>query len=116
VALDALRRFRSAETAFPHAAFLSNGYYVAIVTHAGGGASFCRGRSVTRDRRDATRDPVTHTIYLRDARSGAVWGPTAQPVQPRLAQDYLVTLAPERATFHRLEHDIATNLEIAVST
>jgi cellobiose phosphorylase len=116
VALDAIRRFRSAETAFPHAAFLSNGHYVAIVTHAGGGTSFCRGRAVTRDRRDATCDPAAHCIYLRDVRSGRVWSPTAQPVQPQEAQEYLVALAPERATYHRLQHDIATNLEVAVST
>ena len=114
VAVDAVRRFRSPTTAFPHATFLSNGHYVAIVTNAGGGASFCRGRAVTRDSRDATRDPVNHCIYLRDARSGTVWSPTGQPLS-RDPQDYLVTLAPERATFHRLHEGIATNLEIAVS-
>jgi cyclic beta-1,2-glucan synthetase len=31
-------------------------------------------------------------------------------------QDYLVTLEPDRATFRRVDDDIATNLEIAVST
>ncbi|MEP7308093.1 MAG: glucoamylase family protein [Acidobacteriota bacterium] len=114
IAVDALRRFRSPTTAFPHATFLSNGHYVAIVTNAGGGASFCRGRSVTRDGRDATRDPVNHCIYLRDARSGSVWSPTGQPFNSD-PQDYLVTLAPERAAFHLLHEGIATNLEIAVS-
>jgi cyclic beta-1,2-glucan synthetase len=116
VGLEAIRRFRSVETAFPHAGFLSNGHYVAIVTHAGGGTSFCRGRAVTRDRRDATCDPATQCIYLRDVRSGMVWSPTAQPVRPQTAENYLATLSPERATFHRLEDEIATNLEVAVST
>ena len=44
----AVRRYRTPHTAFPHAQFLSNGTYTAVVTNAGGGASFCRGR-----RRDA---------------------------------------------------------------
>jgi cyclic beta-1,2-glucan synthetase len=56
IAVDAVRRFRSPATRFPHAAFLSNGNYIAIVTNAGGGASLCRGRAVTRGRRDPTRD------------------------------------------------------------
>src|SRR5689334_3236470 len=55
VAALAVRRFRSPHTRFPHAQFLSNGNYTAVVTNAGGGASFCRGRVVTRHREDATR-------------------------------------------------------------
>ena len=66
----AVRRFRSPHTAFPHAQFLSNGNYTAVVTNAGGGASFCRGRAVTRWRQDATRDPGGQYVYLRDVRSG----------------------------------------------
>ena len=58
-------------------------------------SSRCRGRSVTRDRRDATRDPGSQFIYLRDVRTGAVWSATAQPFGSE-PQDYLVTLAPER--------------------
>ena len=114
IAADAVRRFRSPATRFPHAAFLSNGNYVSIVTHTGGGVSLCRGRSVTRGRRDVTCDRGSHFIYLRDVRTGSVWSPTAQPtlVEPR---DYIVTLAPERVTFRRVDDGIATNLEIAVS-
>ena len=115
LAVDAVRRFRSPATGFPHAAFLSNGNYIAIVTNAGGGASLCRGRAVTRSRRDPTRDPGSQFIYLRDVRTGSVWSATAQPLSKEPA-DYLVTLAPERATFHRVDDGIATNLEIAVST
>jgi cyclic beta-1,2-glucan synthetase len=115
VAVATVRRFRSAATEFPHAAFLSNGNYVAIITNAGGGASFCRGRAVTRSRRDVTRDPGSHFIYLRDVRTGSVWSATAQPAGTE-PQDYHVTLAPDRATFHRLDDGIVTNLDIAVST
>ncbi len=115
VAVDAVRRFRTPATQFPHAAFLSNGNYIAVVTNAGGGTSSYRGRSVTRSRRDPTRDLGGSFIYLRDVRTGAVWSATAQPLREE-PQDYLVTLEPDRALFRRADDDIATNLEIAVST
>jgi cyclic beta-1,2-glucan synthetase len=115
VSADAVRRYKSALTQFPHAAFLSNGNYVSIITNAGGGASRWKGRSVTRDRRDATTDPGGQYIYLRDVRTGLVWSATAQPFGTD-PEDYLVTLGPERATFHRVDDGIATKLDIAVST
>ncbi len=109
-----VRRFRSAHTPYPHAQFLSNGNYTAVVTNAGGGSSFCRGRAVTRSRLDATCDPGSQFLYLRDVRSGRVWSATQHPT-PGEAEDYLVTFAVERATFHRREDEIGTRLDIAVS-
>jgi cyclic beta-1,2-glucan synthetase len=111
----ALRRFRSPHTLWPHAQFLSNGSYTAVVTNAGGGASFCRGRVVTRHREDATRDPGSQFIYLRDVRSGSVWSATHHPVG-REPEDYLVTFLAEKASFSRRDDDIATLLDVAVST
>ena len=111
----AVRRIRSPHTVYPHAQFLGNGSYTVVVTNAGGGASFWRGRAVTRFRLDATRDPAGQLIYLRDVRSGAVWGPTHHPARGE-PSDYLVTFQPEKAIFRRREDEIATQLEIAVST
>jgi len=111
----AVRRFRSPHTLVPHAQFLGNGNYTAVVTNAGGGASFCRGWSVTRFRRDATRDPGGQLLYLRDVRSGAVWSATYQPTAKE-PEDYRVTFQPEKAIFRRRDEGIATQLEIAVST
>ncbi len=111
----AFRRFRSPHTRFAHAQFLSNGNYTAVVTNAGGGASFCRGRAVTRYREDPTRDAGSQFLYLRDVRSGAVWSAAFQPTL-REPDDYVVTFLPEKATFHRRDHEIATQLDIAVST
>ena len=70
---------------------------------------------MTRFRLDATRDPAGQLIYLRDVRSGAVWGPTHHPARGE-PSDYLVTFQPEKAIFRRREDEIATQLEIAVST
>ncbi len=108
------RRYRSAHTAVPHTQFLSNGNYVAAVTNAGGGSSVWRGLSVTRWRRDATRDADGQFIYLRDVRSGMIWSATHQPSR-REPDDYAVTLSADRANFRRRDGDISTQLDIAVS-
>ena len=82
--------------AIPHAQFLSNGTYTAVVTNAGGGASLCRGRAVTRYREDATRDLGSQFLYLRDVRSGSVWSATYHPTG-REPEEYLVTFQAEQA-------------------
>ena len=109
------RRYRSAHTSVPHTQFLSNGRYVTSVTNAGGGTSLWHGLSVTRWRRDATRDADGQFIYLRDVRSGRVWSTTFQPslCEP---DEYNVTFGADRATFRRRDEDISTRLDIAVST
>jgi cyclic beta-1,2-glucan synthetase len=114
VTAAASRRFRTADTHFPRAQFLSNGNYTAVVTNSGGGASFCRGRAVTRAREDATCDPGSQLLYLRDVRTGEVWSATHHPMGGEPGE-YLVTFAADRATFQRRDHDIATQLDIAVS-
>ena len=109
-----VRRYRSPHTTRPHAQFLSNGNYVTVVTNGGGGASTCRGRSVTRARRDATTDPASHGIYLRDVRSGEVWSAAYQPTTQE-PDDYVVTFHSDKASFRRRDGDISTQLDIAVS-
>ncbi len=111
----AIRRYRSPHTRFPYAQFLANGNYIAIVTNAGGGASLCRGRAVTRYRQDATRDPGSQFIYLRDVWSGSVWSATYHPIGKE-PEDYVATFLTEKATFNRRDDDIRTQLDIAVST
>jgi len=115
VAAQAIRRFHSPHTQLPHAQYLSNGNYTTVVTNAGGGASFCRGRAVTRFREDATRDPGSQFIYLRDVRAGTVWSATFHPTA-REPDSYLVSFLPEKATFNRRDGAIASQLDIAVST
>ena len=112
---QAVRRFRSPHTLWPHAQFLSNGTYTTVVTNSGGGASFCRGRVVTRHREDATRDPGSQFLYLRDVRSGAVWSATHHPTGAD-ADDDLVTFLAEKASFSRRHDGIASHLDVAVST
>ena len=110
-----VRRFRSPHTVVPHAQFLSNGDYVTIVTNAGGGSSFFDGVAVTKSRRDPTRDPGSQFVYLRDVRTGSVWSATYHPTAAE-PDDYLVEFRAERATFRRHDDEIATQLDVAVST
>src|SRR5688572_22270354 len=111
----AVRRFRSPHTRYPHAQFLSNGTYTAVITNAGGGASLSRGRAVTRYREDATRDWGSQFLYIRDVRTESVWSATYHPIQ-REAEEYVVTFQADKVTFRRVDDDIATQLDIAVST
>ncbi len=109
-----IRRYKTPHTVFPHSQFLSNGKYVTVVTNAGGGASFTDRMAVTRRRQDATTDPGSHFIYLRDIRSEAVWSPTYHPVR-READSYLATFLPDKAIFDSKSQDIAARLEVAVA-
>ena len=108
------RRFRTPHTRHPHAAFLSNGHYVSVVTNAGGGGSSCKGLAVTRRRQDPTADPGGQYLYLRDVRSGAVWSATYQPIR-REPDEYRSTLLPDRVVIEQRLEEIQSKLEIAVS-
>ncbi len=108
------RRFRTPHTVYPHAAFLSNGRYVSVITNAGGGASTYRGLAVTRQREDAICDPGSQYLYLRDVRSGAVWSPTYQPTRHE-AEEYRSTFFADKAVIQQRAEEIDTLLEVAVS-
>ncbi|MBI3297377.1 MAG: DUF3131 domain-containing protein [Elusimicrobia bacterium] len=110
----AVRRFRSPYTAFPQAHFLSNGRYTTVVTNAGGGASFRGAVAITRSRSDATRDPGSQHLYLRDVRSGRVWSATHHPVGTQ-GEDFSTVFAVDKATYSRRDDGIGSQLEIAVS-
>lgn len=108
------RRVRSPHTSQPIAHFLSNGQYTTVVTNAGGGCSTWRGQAVTRQREDATGDPGSHFIYLRDVRTGRTWSTAYQPLC-READRYEVTFRPDEVVFERHGEDVETRLEITIS-
>ena len=110
-----VRRYRTPHTVFPHQQFLSNGRLVSVVTNAGGGSLLRDGVAVTRSRRDATLDPGSLCVYLRDVWSGDVWSAAYHPTAIEPA-DYLVTFRPDRATIRRRDGTIVSQLDIAVST
>ncbi len=109
-----LRRFRSPHTFDPHAQFLSNGSYVAVVTAAGGGHSRWRDLVVTRAREDRTMDVGSQCLYLRDVRSGVVWSPTWFPTM-REPEECFVTFASDKAVYRGAGEGIESMLEVVVA-
>src|SRR5690606_1630285 len=91
-----------------------NGSYHVVVTNAGGGSSRWRELAVTPWREDPTRDHWGTFVYLRDLDSGAFWSVAHQPTLRR-ADEYEATFSQGRASLRRLDGDIETVTDIAVS-
>ena len=110
----ALRRFTSPHDLTPGTHLLSNGRYVVMVTAAGSGYSRWRDLAVTRWREDSTRDAWGTYVFLRDARSGAVWSAAHQPsgVEP---DTYEVVFAEDHVEIRRRDGAIETTLDVVVS-
>jgi len=109
------RRFRTPHTVFPPAQFLSNGRLVSVVTGAGGGSLRCGDVDVTRSRRDATLDPGSLHLYMRDVWSGEVWSAAFLPVATE-PDEYLTTFRSDHAAVRRRDGTIVSQLDIAVSS
>jgi cyclic beta-1,2-glucan synthetase len=109
-----VRRFHSPHDRIPRTHLLSNGRYAVMLTGAGSGYSRWRDLAVTRWREDVTCDSWGAYVFLRDARSGAVWSAGYQPsgVEP---DSYEVSFSEDRAEIIRRDGTIATTLEVAVS-
>jgi cyclic beta-1,2-glucan synthetase len=110
-----MRRFRTPHTVFPHTQFLSNGRLVSVVTNAGGGSLRRGDLAVTRSRRDATLDPGSLHLYIRDVWSGEVWSATFQPTATE-PDEYVATFRPDRAAVRRRDGTVVSQLDVAVST
>src|SRR5262249_49062448 len=108
------RRFTSASNPLPGPHLLSNGRYCVILTTAGAGYSHCGPLAVTRWREDPTRDNWGTFVFLRDARSGAVWSAGLKPtsVEP---DSYEATFLEDRAEIQRRDGNLLTRLEVLVS-
>ena len=110
------RRFRSPHTAFPHAQFLSNGNYTAVVTNAGGGRQLLprpRGHALPRGPDARPGQPVP--LPARRAQRRRVVGhpPAHRPGAPRSTWS---PSCPRRRPSAACDDDIDTQLDIAVST
>ena len=108
------RAYRTADTPAPSTRFLSNGRYSVMVTNGGGGYSRWRDLSLTRFREDITRDCWGTFFYVRDTASGEVFSMPHNP-WPGKPDEYNVSFASDKAEFSRLDGDLETHLEVAVS-
>ncbi|HEX4423584.1 MAG TPA: glucoamylase family protein, partial [Kofleriaceae bacterium] len=113
-----LRVFTTPNTPAPEVHLLSNGHYHVAITNAGGGYSRWRDLAVTRWREDPTRDCWGTFGYLRDVTPGAEPRPAWSIAhQPTLAPgtSYEAIFSQGRAELRRVDHDIATHVEISIS-
>ena len=109
------RRFSDADGPTPDTHLLSNGRYSVMLTTAGSGYSRWQDLAVTRWREDPTLDDWGSYIYLRDARSGAVWSAGAQPIGA-VPDEYDVAFTEDRAEFARRDGTLTTIMEVLVSS
>jgi cyclic beta-1,2-glucan synthetase len=114
LAAPVARIYSTADTPAPSTRFLSNGRYSVMVTNGGGGYSRWRGLSVTRYREDITRDCWGTFFYVRDQASGEVFSVPHNP-WPSKPDKYSVSFAADKAEFTRLDGDLETHVEVAVS-
>jgi cellobiose phosphorylase len=109
-----MRVFTNPTASQPEVHLLSNGRYHVLVTDAGGGVSRYKGAALTRWCEDATRDASGTFIYLRDIDRGSTWSAAWQPIGAT-PTSYEAVFLQGRAEFKRVDHDIETRTEIAVS-
>ncbi|MEO8809983.1 MAG: glycosyl transferase family 36, partial [Rhodanobacter sp.] len=93
---------------------LSNGQWSTMLSSNGSGFSRWHTLSVTRWREDPVTDPWGTFLLLRDEETGEVWAPTAQPLGVSRPDDQ-VTFPAGRVCFSRDQHDVHSELEIAVA-
>ncbi|HEX3132546.1 MAG TPA: glucoamylase family protein [Planctomycetota bacterium] len=109
-----MRVFTNPTASQPEVHLLSNGRYHVLVTDAGGGVSRYKGAALTRWHEDATRDACGSFVYLRDLERNSTWSTAWHPVGATPTM-YEAVFVQGRAEFKRLDHDIETRTEIAVS-
>ncbi len=109
-----VRKIRSPHHPIPSSHLLSNGRYAVMMTAAGSGYSLWKNRAVTRWREDVTRDAYGSYFFLRDIQKGSVWSAAYQPTQVEPLQSQVV-FSEDRIRISRLDHAIATDLEVIVS-
>ncbi|MEK7867205.1 MAG: glucoamylase family protein, partial [Planctomycetota bacterium] len=110
----AVRVFTSPNTPIPEVHLLSNGRYHVMVSASGGGYSRWNELAITRWREDPTTTPFGVFCYVGDPQTRQTWSSSFQPTL-RAGDRYEAVFTPGRAEFRRLDDQIETHTEIAVS-
>ena len=114
-AISTPRSIRSPHSFNPATQLLSNGRYTVMLTAAGSGYSRWRDLAVTRWKEDATCDPWGSYVFLRDLFTGQTWSAGYQPTGVE-AKSYEAVFSEGRAEISRRDGDVATMLEVAISS
>lgn len=108
-------KFNTPHTAKPKTQLLSNGRYSVLVTNSGGGYSRWEDLDITRWRVDTTRDNWGLFCYIQDLSKGRTWSNAYQPVCGKM-DNYVVSLALDRAEIRRSDGGVETETEVFVCT
>jgi cyclic beta-1,2-glucan glucanotransferase len=110
-----IRHYSSPHGAMPGTHLLSNGRYAVMISAAGSGYSRWQDLAVTRWCDDGTLDDRGSYIVLRDVATGHRWSAGFQP-SGEPPESYDVSFTEACAEFTRRDREIATRLEVIVSS
>ena len=108
------RVFTHPNTQEPEVHLLSNGSYNVMVTNSGSGYTKWRALAVTRWGEDITKDDSGSFCYMRDISTGEIWSAGYHPTR-KMPEHYEAIFPRGKAEFRRIDKEIETHTEIAVS-
>ena len=108
------RVFTSPNTQEPEVHLLSNGSYNVMITNSGSGYSKWKNLAVTRWSEDITKDDAGGFFYMRDISTGEIWSTGYHPTR-KMPENYEAIFPRGKAEFRRVDGEIETHTEIAVS-
>lgn len=108
------RIFSGANSLVPEVQLLSNSHYHLMMTHTGGGYSRWNDLALTRWHSDATCDNWGAFCYIKDPRSGDVWGNTWQPTG-NADIDYETVFTDAEADFKCTNKTLSVRTQVVIS-
>jgi cellobiose phosphorylase len=109
-----VRRYDEAISDRPQTQLLSNGSYSLMITNSGSGYSKLNDMTVYRWHEDVTLDNTGMFFYVKDVSTSEFYSATYEPCKV-MANKYTVVFSLDKAEFTRVDGDITTKTEIAVS-
>ncbi|PRR78185.1 N,N'-diacetylchitobiose phosphorylase [Clostridium liquoris] len=109
-----VRKFLTAKTTYPETNLLSNGSYSIMVTNSGSGYSKKDNMMIYRWKEDVTNDNTGAFFYIKNLNSNEYWSSYYQPCKNE-GDNYEVIFSLDKAEFRRIDGNIKTITEVAVS-
>ncbi|WP_027625800.1 GH36-type glycosyl hydrolase domain-containing protein [Clostridium lundense] len=112
--ISMVRKFHTGKTTYPETHLLSNGSYSIMLTNSGSGYSKKDNMMIYRWKEDVTNDNTGAFFYIKNLNSNEYWSNTYQPCKYE-GDKYEVNFSVDKAEFRRVDGNIKTITEIAVS-
>ncbi|WP_461206771.1 GH36-type glycosyl hydrolase domain-containing protein [Clostridium sp. DL1XJH146] len=109
-----VRKYNDEDTSIPETHLLSNGSYSVMISNSGSGFSKLDDMSVYRWREDVTLDNYGMYFYVKDLEKENIFSATYQPLKI-IGDKYEAIFSLDKAEFRRVDGELSTHTEIAVS-